>query len=569
VKRACDQLLPDQINDLLAAAPGALVHLVGAGGCGMGGLGHLLLDLGFRVSGSDLLSNEETRQLAARGARIWRGHAPEHLRSGRPRLVAHSSAVPATDVELRAAEDMRLPVVRRAALLGALLHRQRGLCVAGMHGKTTTTALLAFALDRLGARPSWAVGAQVPQLPRPAVFSVSTQGAPAPFFVIETDESDGTLGLFRPEHVILLNVDAEHLDYFPGIESVCAEFGGFARRAPGLKVYCADDGHLTRLLAGQPGAVSFGYHAQADYRVGAGAAGGAAEHGRGRAEQRFAIWRGGKKLGEFSTRLLGEKNVSNAAAVVAMLHQLGYPPGEIARALAPFEGAARRQQLLYAGRGLSIYDDYGHHPSEIQATLRAFRGLGPKRLLVAFQPHRYTRTKFLLDEFASAFGEADQLWLTDIYAASEPAIPGVDSTVLAQAIRARGQSVEYVPDVREVGSAVFEAARPGDLLLFLGAGDITQTAHALAKQCLAGQAGPVPSPGGASGGGSGQAQESRAVAGSARLFHADDASATASGLGESAAQPTAVVLAGTGLAVSPGPSSVEPTPAMQEGRAAT
>jgi UDP-N-acetylmuramate--alanine ligase len=474
-------LTPAQVEKLLAAAgSGSLVHLVGAGGCGMNGLGHLLLDRGHRVTGSDLVLGEETRQLEARGADIRRGHSAALIQATRPVLVAFTSAVRANNPELEAARALRIPVVRRATLLAALARCQRSICVAGMHGKTTTTALLAFVLDTLGARPSYAVGALVPQLPRPACFAEGpTQ--PPPWFVLEADESDGTLREFHPEHTILLNIDAEHLDHFEGLDSVCAEFESFAAQTAGLKVHCRDDANLTRLLSGRPGAVSYGFHPQADYRIELQARPRVASGGVG-AEQVFAVWHDGRKLGDFSTPLLGEKNVSNAAAVVALLHQLGYAPPEVGRALARFRGAARRQELLRDDGHVRVYDDYGHHPSEVRATLRAFKALRPGRLVVAFQPHRFTRTQHLLAEFATAFAEADELFLTEIYAASEPPIAGVSSAALAQAIRAHGQSVQYVPRLADLGPAVAKAAQPGDLILFLGAGDITKVAHAVAAQ---------------------------------------------------------------------------------------
>ena len=466
-------LNPDQVHALLATAGrGSAVHLVGAGGCGMSGLGHLLLDLGHRVTGSDLAVNPEIRELQSRGATIVCGHSDEMIRATRPALVVFTSAIRPDNPELRAARELGIPLVRRATALAALLHRQRGVCVAGMHGKTTTSALLTFALEKLGAQPSFAIGARVPQLLRHARFSETTAN-PQQCFVIEVDESDGSLREFHPELAILLNVDAEHLDHYEGIESVCCEFTQFASQVSGRKVYCKDDANLAPLLDHQPDAVSFGFHPLADYRI---------EIPACPFPSAFTIWHRGAKLADFTTELIGEKNVSNAAAVIALLHQLGYAPAEIARAIAPFRGAARRQELLYGEAALRIYDDYGHHPNEIRATLRAFKQLGARRLLVAFQPHRFTRTQALLPDFATCFGDADRLWLTEIYAASEDAIPGVSGRVLAEALRAQGRPVDYVADLTALGAAVTEAIQPGDLVLFLGAGDITNVAHAVAEQ---------------------------------------------------------------------------------------
>ena len=490
----------------------------------MSGLGHLLLDLGHAVAGSDLAANEEIRRLRARGAQIHVGHQAEHVRAGRPALLVYSSAIRSNNPELLAARELRIPIVRRATLLAALAQRQRAICVAGMHGKTTTSALLSFALEKLRARPSYAVGGLVPQLEQHARFTleppragngegvtadradvepagVAGEGAPGdtcpgpapeadrrPFFVVEADESDGTLREFSPEHAILLNVDAEHLDYYAGLEAVCREFQAFAEQTSGRLVFCADDPRLAELCAKRPGAVSYGFHPLANYRIERVGpieeppAASAAGSGVAPQPASFELWHQGRPFGQFTTRLLGEKNVSNCAAVVALLHQLGFLPEQISAAIAPFRGAARRQQELFSDARFRLFDDYGHHPNEISATLKALKGLGCRRLLVAFQPHRYTRTRHLLGEFSTCFVGADRLWLTEVYAAGEEEIPGVDGALLARAVREQGQSAEFVGALGDLPDAVRAAMEPGDLVLFLGAGDITRAAHDLAAR---------------------------------------------------------------------------------------
>lgn len=304
------------------------------------------------------------------------------------------------------------------------------------------------------------------------------------WFVVEADESDGTLREFHPEHAIVLNVDEEHLDYFANLDAVCREFLAFAEQTSGHLIFCADDSRLAQLFAQRRGALSFGFHPLAAYRI-AGvkplkatalatpdAAGGST----------FEMWRHGERLGEFAIQLLGEKNVSNAAAVIALLHQMGYTPEAIARAIAPFRGAARRLQRLFQDDRFAVFDDYGHHPSEISASLQALKTLGRRRLLAAFQPHRFTRTQFLLQQFASCFALADRSWLTEIYAANETEIPGINGRALADAVRAHGQKVEFIPFLEDLGHAVRRAMQPGDLVLFLGAGDITKAAHQLADE---------------------------------------------------------------------------------------
>jgi UDP-N-acetylmuramate--L-alanine ligase/UDP-N-acetylenolpyruvoylglucosamine reductase len=474
-------LNPQCVDELLQAAPGGAVYLVGAGGCGMSGLGHLLLDLGHGVVGSDLSANEEVRQLRSRGAQIHAGHDGEQIQTSRPALVVYSSAIRSDNPELSAARELKIPIVRRATLLAALLHRQRGICVAGMHGKTTTSALLAFALEQLNARPSYAIGALVPQLGRHARFTPQL-GLAAPPFVIEADESDGTLGEFHPEHAIVLNVDAEHLDYYANLEAVCREFQTFGEHTRGRLIFCADDSRLAELFAQRPGASSYGFNPLAGYRIELQAVSSPGASRTTPHASRFELWHGGVSLGIFTTSLLGEKNVSNAAAVIALLHRLDFQPSEIARAIAPFRGAARRQEELFRDGRFQVVDDYAHHPKEIVATIAAFKGLGHRRLLVAFQPHRYTRTRHLLEEFSTCFAGADKLWLTEVYAASEPEIPGVNGELLAGAVRAKGQPAEFVQSLAQLRIAVRAALQPGDLALFLGAGDITHAAHQLADE---------------------------------------------------------------------------------------
>jgi UDP-N-acetylmuramate--alanine ligase len=623
-------LTTDQVSKLLESAPGgSTAYLVGIGGCGMSGLAHLLLDLGWRVAGSDLVAGDETRQLQERGARIHLGHSAEQLAVARPALVVYSSAIRLDNPELQAAEQHQIPIVRRAVLLATLVNRQRGICVAGMHGKTTTSALLAFALENLSANPNYVVGALVPQLrrharlspganeerspsPRPSppgrgsadtllegresssanqalsnaakdvISSDHLHRAPSPggeggginptstnLFIAEADESDGTLSEFRPQHTIVLNVDAEHLDYYANLEAICREFANFAQQTRETLVFCADDARLAELFARRPGAVSYGFHPLASYRIvfpgrvrlppnpdisGAkvGSAGASPSHDSAASSLTpltfFEVWHDGQKLGDFTLRLIGEKNISNAGAVITLLHRLGYAPEEIARAIADFTGAARRQQEVFCDARFRVFDDYGHHPAEIEATLKAFKSLGARRLLVAFQPHRFTRTRALMSEFATCFAQADLLWVTDIYAASESEIPGVTSAKLVEAIRAaeggiregeivrphpgplpQGEGVrssaleesdasglaekrdtlhplpggegrgegerkesslhsaklrqaEYISTLAGLRRAVRTAMLPGDVVLFLGAGDITKAAHELAAE---------------------------------------------------------------------------------------
>lgn len=484
----------------------------------MSGLGHLLLDLGFRVQGSDMILNDEIRQLRQRGAEIYVGHRSEQIQAAPPVLVAYSSAIRSDNPELRAARDLQIPVARRAMLLAALVHRQRGLCVAGMHGKTTTTALLAFALENLGANPCYAVGALVPQLPRHARFALpnnrlvpepdppgtrkpsaeitggENSGLPAipstSYFAVEADESDGTLREFRPEAAVVLNIDEEHLDFYEGFEAIRREFELFGRQTRGPVIFCADDSRLSELFARHARAFSYGFHPLAQYRIERNTGGDrtekpglpAATSTSSGCPACFEVWHSGKPLGQFAIQLLGEKNLSNACAVIALLHQLGFEPAEIAAAIAPFRGVARRQEELFRDCRFCVMDDYAHHPTEIKATIQALKPLAPRRLLVAFQPHRFSRTQALFREFAGCFAGVDRLWVTEVYAASETEIEGVNGRKLAEAIQAQGQAVAFAATLPELRRTVRGAMLPGDLVLFLGAGDITKSAHELAEE---------------------------------------------------------------------------------------
>ncbi len=315
----------EAVDGLLASGPPKIpVYLIGAGGCGMSGLGHLLLDLGHPVFGSDLVWSEELQQLSARGAQVHVGHRAEQLTSAHPGLVVYSPAIRVDNPELQQAQDLGLPIVRRALLLAALVNRQRAVCVAGMHGKTTTTSLLAFALTGLQANLSYAVGGLVPQLDRHARLSPQ----PESWFVVETDESDGTLLEFQPEFSLVLNVDEEHLDYYENVEAVCRQFEQFGQQTKREVIFCADDWRLAEIYAWHPRAISFGFHALATYRL-------ARVQIRAHATT-FEVWHGGHTLGIFSIRLRGEKNASNACAVVALLHRLGFEPGKIATVLEAF-----------------------------------------------------------------------------------------------------------------------------------------------------------------------------------------------------------------------------------------
>ena len=426
-----------------------------------------MLDLGLTVSGSDLKANAAVRQLQTRGADIREGHSPEHLAASRPSLVIYTSAIRRDNPALRRAEQLGVPLLRRAVVLAALLRNHRGVCVAGMHGKTSTTALLAYVLRELDAETGYAVGGEVPQWERAAQLPTGNG-----FFTVEADESDGTLCEFHPEQAIVLNVDEEHVDYFSNLEEVCAEFAVFADQTLGTVFYCADDPRLVELFARRPGAISYGVNPAAQYRVESLLSVGA--------DSSFELWYGADRIGGFQLALFGAQHISNAAAAAAFLHHNGFEMEAVAAAMASFRGVGRRQQLLFGHRDIRVFDDYGHHPREIEATLSALRGLRTERVLAAFQPHRYTRTQHLLEDFATCFTGADQVWVTDVYSAGEQEIPEVNGARLASAVAKQGTLAAFAPTLSRLREQVCMVAQPGDVIVFFGAGDITQVAQQVA-----------------------------------------------------------------------------------------
>lgn len=461
------------VDEALASLkPGETVFLVGIGGSGMNGLAHLLMDRGISVSGSDSALNGPSQRLAARGARVFDGHDERHIDGADVKFTVISSAIPRDNPEVAASRARNLPVFKRAEVLSAMMRRAKSVAVAGMHGKTTTSAMLAFVLSRLGALGEFAVGGIIPQLDE------KTARDAGGFFVAETDESDGTLALYHPNQTILLNVDEEHLDHFDGIESIQAAFRLLSEQTSDSIFFCADDAHLAEICAQRSRAVSYGFSEVADYRITS------CEPHAGHGGAAFDLEHEGASLGRFELKLFGRANVLNATAVLAFLHSNGMNMVEVRARLAEFSGVRRRQELLADVGGVLVYDDYGHHPREVEATLSGFKLMG-RRLLVAFQPHRHTRTAHLMEQFAGCFKAADRLWLADIYSAGENPIDDVTSESLAAKIRASGQPAEYLPSFARIARAIAVARRPGDVIIFMGAGDVTHVAHDFAEELKA------------------------------------------------------------------------------------
>jgi UDP-N-acetylmuramate--alanine ligase len=446
------------------------VHFIGIGGIGMSGIAEILLTLGMRVSGSDLRRSAVTDRLAAMGATIYEGHNAANL--GGASVVVTSSAVSAANPEVMEARERKIPVIQRAEMLAELMRLKYGIAIAGMHGKTTTTSLVACVLAAGGLDPTVVVGGRVDALGSNARLGSSQ------YLVAEADESDRSFLKLSPILAVVTNLDREHMDCYRDMEDVESAFLAFMDRVPfyGAIVACIDNPALARILPRVKRRVfTYGVAAEADYRleildgrIGAGDGPACAASGF----RRFQVVTAKGILGPFELRVPGRHNILNATAAVAIACQLEVPTEKIAEGFANFNGVDRRFQLRGRANGVSVVDDYGHHPTEIAATLSAARECGYRKIHVIFQPHRYTRTRDLLQEFGDAFTDADSVTVLPIYAASEEPIPGVTAELLAAGIR--GAQATYVPDFAAAIGRVRELAHPGDLVLTLGAGSVSQ-----------------------------------------------------------------------------------------------
>jgi UDP-N-acetylmuramate--alanine ligase len=437
------------------------VHFVGIGGSGMSGIAEVLLNLGYRVSGSDLKRSPLTDRLAALGARIAEGHAAEHV--GDAHVVVLSAAVSRTNPELVEARRRGIPVIPRAEMLAELMRLKYGIAIAGTHGKTTTTSMLALALDRGGLDPTVVVGGRL------GVLGSGARLGRGDFMGAEADESDRSFLKLTPTIAVVTNIDREHLDAYRDLADIQDAFVGFLNKVPfyGACVVCLDDAPVQDVLPRiERRVVSYGLTPQA--RVSA------RELELGPTGSRYAATLDGVTLGTVTLAVPGAHNVANSLAALAVALDIGVAFEPIRAALESFTGVDRRFQVRGESGGVLVVDDYGHHPTEIRATLEALRRrAGPRRTLVLFQPHRYTRTQALWDEFCKAFHQADVLLLTDVYAASEEAIPGISSEGLAAAIAQRGhRQVVYAGDLKAASDRLAQEAREGDVVLTLGAGSV-------------------------------------------------------------------------------------------------
>ncbi len=458
--------VPTKLTEFLLESP-KQIHLIGVAGSGMSGIAGLLLELGHRVSGCDRVSTLETQRLERLGLKF---HLPQTAETAHgAELVIYSSAIKRGNPTYDEAVRLGLPMVRRAEALAALMHLKRGIVVAGMHGKTTTSAMAAHVLRAGGLVPSHYVGAEIPILGTNAHWEKNGR-----HFVVEGDESDGTLRLYRPEHAIILNVEEEHLDFYRNLAAIDEAFNRFMDQVSGTIFYCADDQNAARLCRERENSISYGERTDADYQY--------RNLTADKTESRFEVWRKGRLLGEVTVGVPGKHNASNALAVVALATELGMPFKKISQALKTFRGARRRFEVKLQNASYTVIDDYGHHPTEIKATLATAKALGAKRLIVMFQPHRYTRTAALAKDFGESFRGADLVFVTDIYAASELPIEGVSGeTIVSQIEACQSAPAVYVARRNRLHRRVVRIIEPGDLVLSLGAGDIHEEAAKLVE----------------------------------------------------------------------------------------
>ena len=460
--------------------PRRRVHFVGIGGIGMSGIAEVLLTLGYAVSGSDLADSETLRRLERLGAKVTAGPHDAATVDPDVDVLVISSAVAFANPEVLRARELKIPVIQRAEMLAELMRMKSGIAVAGTHGKTTTTSLVGAVLREAGRDPTVVVGGKVRTLGTNARLG---QGE---YLVAEADESDGSFLMLSPIYAIVTNIDPEHLDYFGDMEKVKAAYLQFVSRVPfyGLAVLCIDNVNVRAMLPKMNKRyVTYGTAPDADWQ--------ARELRIEGMETSFEVWRGDRRLGPVRLHMPGRHYALNALAAIAVADDLGVPWRIAAHALEEFGGVHRRFEVRGEERDIVVVDDYGHHPEEVRATLRAAREGFPRRLVVAFQPHRFTRTRDLFDEFLTSFDDADVLVLTEIYPAGEDRIEGVSGEQLYQALKRRGHlDVRLVTARDQLAESLLEIVRPGDLVLTLGAGDIHKCADELLGLLRAGA--PVP-----------------------------------------------------------------------------
>ncbi len=444
------------------------LHFAGIGGIGMSGIAEVLLNLGYQISGSDLKLSATTSRLARLGATIYEGHEAANIDGAKALVV--SSAVDESNPEVVEARRLQIPVIPRGELLAELMRLKYGIAVAGSHGKTTTTSMIATILNHAGIDPTVVVGGKVSTM-----GGSNARVGHSDFLVVESDESDGSFLKLAPILEVVTNIDREHLDHYASLDVIRASFTEFVNKVPfyGAAVVCIDDENVQSILPDvRRRIITYGRSAQADLLV--------HDSSCGDFHSQFQIRARDRELGEFQLNVPGEHNVLNATAAIGIALEMHVDLEQVREGLATFRGVDRRFQIKGKERGVTVIDDYGHHPTEVRATLAAARSCGPRRVHVLFQPHRFTRTHLLMDEFGRAFMQADRVFVLDIYAASEKPIEGVTSEALVERMRQFGhKSAEYAPSLQNGVEAVADGAGEGDMIITLGAGNVSQAGESI------------------------------------------------------------------------------------------
>jgi UDP-N-acetylmuramate--alanine ligase len=446
------------------------IHFVGIGGIGMSGIAEVLLNSGYVVSGSDLQESDATRRLRGLGAAVFVGHQEANL-AGNPSVVVISTAVKYSNPEVLEARRRHIPVIPRAEMLAELMRMKYAVAVAGSHGKTTTTSMIAAVLSNAGLDPTMVIGGRVHML------GTNARTGQGEFLVAEADESDGSFLLLSPTIAVVTNIDREHMDFHQTMERLNESFLAFINKIPfyGLAVLCIDDPNVYGLLSKtRKRFATYGLSAEADFS--------AHDLKMSLGGIEFTVLHHGKPLGQLRLHLPGRHSATNALAAVAVAHELEISFAHAAEALAGFTGIHRRFEVKGEPGGIIVIDDYGHHPTEIRATIGAIRDSWKRPLTVIFQPHRFTRTRDLFDEFLTAFEGADRLVLTEIYPAGEDPIAGTTGEALYQAMKRKGHmELAFVPDKNQIAAQIAGKLNPGDMVLTLGAGDIYKVGDALVE----------------------------------------------------------------------------------------
>ncbi|UUZ84397.1 UDP-N-acetylmuramate--L-alanine ligase [Paenibacillus sp. P26] len=446
------------------------IHFIGIGGYGMSAIAKVMLEMGYQVSGSDLAQQELTEKLAAKGAQVFIGHQAQNVKGAD--VVVYSTALTKDNVEMVAAEELNIPILHRSQMLARLMNAKKGIAVAGAHGKTTTSSMIALVLEQCRQDPTFIIGGEIMNV------GSNAKAGKGDWVVAEADESDGSFLQYQPAIALVNNIEADHLENYDGnfdnLKKAYAQFLSQVKE-DGKAVVCKDDPHLQEMIPLiKSQVITYAIDTEADYR--------AVNIRLGDRRVSFDVVHGGKAIGTIDLSVPGRHNVYNALATLITCMEAGLSFEQVAEAITDFRGAKRRFQVLGEVDDILVIDDYAHHPTEIEATIQAARATG-KRIVAVFQPQRYTRTYFLFEQFSRAFPEADEVIITDIYSpAGEKQIEGISSAKLVDLIRQNSNpNVKYIPTKEEVQAYLYGSVSRGDLVLTMGAGDIWKAADGLAK----------------------------------------------------------------------------------------